>query len=162
MTVDWPEAHLDPIRRAKVLAAALPASASAEGVLDALYRKVWPWVSDVEHSVHRFDSTVSKIVISQRLHIGHVVDATMTVTAKGVRLPFRARIEDGFCLMRARARLYVVIMAAVPVDDGTRTRFFHMEAVPLPMARGLVGLLQREVDHDFANLAAIAAAELRA
>ena len=59
--------------------------------------------------------------------------------------------------MQARARLYLVLMAAEPHDDGARTRFFHLEAVPLPGTRLLRGYLQRVVDADFRNLARLAA-----
>jgi hypothetical protein len=48
-------------------------------------------------------------------------------------------------------------MAAEPDDTGTRTRFFHLEAVPLPGARLLRDRLRREVAADLRNLARLAA-----
>jgi hypothetical protein len=81
----------------------------------------------------------------------------MRATSYGVPLPFDVFLEDGFCLMRARARLYLVVMAAAPEDGGLRTRFLHMEAVPLPGTAVLRPLLRREVRSDLANLARIAA-----
>jgi hypothetical protein len=59
--------------------------------------------------------------------------------------------------MQARARLYMVLMAAEPHDDGARTRFFHLEAVPLPGTRVLRRYLQRVVAADLRNLVRLAA-----
>ena len=81
----------------------------------------------------------------------------IAATTFGIAFPFDVRLEDGFCLMQARARLYLVVMAAEPLDDGERTRFFHLEAIPLPGTAVLRRILQREVDADFRHLARIAA-----
>jgi hypothetical protein len=154
----WPVASLDPIRRAKVLAATIPSAAYHHGVIDAPYRMVWPWVTDLEHSTPSFDSQVDRVVIHRRLEEGDITRLRMTATSHGVPLPFRVRIEDGFCMMRGQARLYLVVMAAVPEAGGERTRFLHMEAIPLP-GTGLVRrFIQREVDSDFANLKRLAEA----
>ncbi len=79
----------------------------------------------------------------------------MTATSHGVSLPFRVRIEDGFCMMSGKARLYLVVMAAVPEDGGERTRFLHLEAIPLPGTRPLRRSLQHEVDSDFCQPEAV-------
>jgi hypothetical protein len=157
---DWPLAELGPLRRAKVLSAALRGAVWVEGVLDAPYRATWSWVADLEHSIPSFDSTVSKVTIQERHALAGDSDiehVRLRATSYGVPLPFEVRIEDGFCLMRARARLYLVVMAAEPEDGGLRTRFLHMEGVPLPGTRLLEPLLRREVRSDLANLARLAA-----
>ena len=59
----WPAASLDPIRRAHVLAAAIPSAAWTEGVLDAPYAETWAWVSDLEHSVPQFDTDVRRVQV---------------------------------------------------------------------------------------------------
>jgi hypothetical protein len=54
--------------------------------------------------------------------------------------------------MRASARLYLVGMAAVP--EGDRTRFRHVEGVPVPgIGRFARPLVRREVAGDLANMA---------
>ena len=152
----WPLAALGPIARARVLAATVPSAASVEGVLDAPYDVVWPWVADLEHSVPRFDAQVRALRVLERRPEGDAEALHIRATSMGMRLPFDVRLENGFCLMQARLRLYLVVMAAEPADDGAHTRFFHMEAVPLPGTGRLRGYLQRAVAADFRNLRRLA------
>ena len=59
--------------------------------------------------------------------------------------------------MQARGRVYTVVMAAAPEPgDPTRTRFVHLEALPLPGGRFVRPVLERLVAHDLANLARLA------
>ncbi|HEY1988336.1 MAG TPA: hypothetical protein VGG43_02625 [Acidimicrobiales bacterium] len=153
---DWPVAVLDPIGRAKVLAATIPSAAFHLGVIEAPYEAVWAHAIDFENFTPRFDNQVDQVVIHHREEQGEVTQVRMTATSHGVPLRFRVRIEDGFCMMSGRARLYLVVMAAVPEGGGERTRFFHMEAIPLPGTGGLRRSLQREVDSDFSNLKRLA------
>ena len=155
--VPWPDATLDPVRRARVLAAGMPGSALVERVLDAPYDTTWPWVTDLPTSVPRFDTQVRRIDVTERWRDDGVERMTITSWANGLRLGFDVWLEDGFCLMRGRHRLYVVVMAARPEDGGARTRFAHVEGVPLPGARVLRGYLQRVVNADVRNLARLAA-----
>jgi hypothetical protein len=152
----WPVATLDPIGRAKLLAATIPSAAFHQGVIDAPYATVWPWVIDLENSTPHFDSQVDRVVIRHRAQEGDVTNLRMTATSHGLPLPFRVRIEDGFCLMKGLARVYLVVMAAVPEDGGERTRFLHMEAIPLPGSAVFRRLIQHEVDADFSNLKRLA------
>ncbi|HEX3839648.1 MAG TPA: hypothetical protein VHU85_02545 [Acidimicrobiales bacterium] len=152
----WPAAALDPIGRARVLAATIPSAAYHHGVIDAPYAAVWPRVIDLENFTPRFDSQVDRVVIHHREEHGEITHLRMSATSHGVSLPFRVRIEDGFCLMRGTARLYLVVMAAVPEDGGARTRFLHLEAIPLPGTGLLRRFIQREVDSDFSNLSRLA------
>ena len=59
-------------------------------------------------------------------------------------------------MMKGMARLYLVVMAAVPENGGERTRFLHMEAIPLPGTVHLRRSIQHEVDSDFSNLKRLA------
>ncbi len=152
----WPVASLDPIGRAKVLAATIPSAAYHHGVIDAPYEAVWSHAIDFENFTPRFDSQVDRVVIHHREEQGEVTHVRMTATSHGISLPFRVRIEDGFCMMSGKARLYLVVMAAVPEDGGERTRFLHMEAIPRPGTRRLRRSLQHEVDSDFSNLKRLA------
>jgi hypothetical protein len=63
-------------------------------------------------------------------------------------------MEDGLCLMRARGRLFFVGMAAVAEGPG-RTRFRHVEGVPLPGGRLLRPVFRRTSRSDLGHLARI-------
>jgi hypothetical protein len=142
----WPDATLDPIRRLHVVAAALPNAGIGEIVVDRPYDEVWPWLMDLERSVPTFDAVVESIRIR-----GVGRDGRLRITARQrgnpLPMPFLVTVEDGWCLMQARARAFVVLMAAVPLDDG-RTRYAHAEAVPIPGTGFLRARLQRMVDAD--------------
>jgi hypothetical protein len=152
----WPVASLGALGRAKVLGAAIPSAAWVEGVLDAPYRAAWSWVTDLETSVPRFDTQVRRLEVRSRWVEDDVERLRIIAHGLfGLPLGFDVRMEHGFCLMRSR--LYVVVMAAQPEDGGARTRFVHLEAVPLPGAGALRPMVQRVVDADFRNLARLAA-----
>ena len=57
----WPVAAFGPIGRARALGASIPSAAWTEGILDAPYDTAWPWVTDLEVSVPRFDTQVRKL-----------------------------------------------------------------------------------------------------
>jgi hypothetical protein len=151
---DWPVATLDPIRRARVLAATVPNAAAIETVIDAPFQDVWPWMVDFERSVPEFDTTIRKVRVHARRREGHVEHVALTATGVGmpVGLPCTARVEDGFCIMQGRWRLYLVVMAAAPTDGGAHTRFVHMEAIPLPGSWLARSYLQRVVRADVAGI----------
>jgi hypothetical protein len=151
-SIDWPTASLDPIARAKVLGRAIPSAAWQETIVDVPYERAWSWIRDLERSVPSFDRVVSRL----RVRAVHVEDGAeqlaLSVSNFGIPIPFEARIEEGFCLMQARARLYLVVMAATPADDGRRAHVLHLEAVPLPGTGFLRRFIQREVKNDLANM----------
>jgi hypothetical protein len=144
----WPTATLDPIRRARVLAAAVPGG-FAEVVIDAPYARVWSWLRDLERSVPAFDTQVDDLRITSRAPhpAGTGEEIRFVATNHRIPIPFRARLEDGWCLMQARGRAFVVVMAAIP-DGADRTRYAQLEAVPLPGGRLLRRRLTRDVGHD--------------
>lgn len=156
--ISWPPAELTPLVRARALAAAIPSAASAEVTLAAPFADCWRFIADLPHSVPAFDGDVSSLRIRTRVEIGDGVEQlTATVHNHGVPWPFSVRLESGFCLMQARARLYTVVMAAAPEPgDPTRTRFLHVEAVPLLGGRLVRSVIERLVAHDMANLARLA------
>jgi hypothetical protein len=141
--VGWPSAELDAIARLRVIEAANPFVAAAEGVVDA------PWISDLERSVPEFDGSVSRIRINRRDGADLAISAWSGKVP--VPLPLRARLEEGFCLMQGRGRIYLVGMAAVA--EGDRTRVRHVEGVPLPgIGRLARAAVQREVRHDLKGM----------
>jgi hypothetical protein len=156
--IAWPTAGLDPLARARVLAAAMPGAAFAQRTVDAPFATTWGWIEDLPRSVPTFDRDVSAIRIRTRVDRGAgVQDLTATVRTHGIPYPFTIRLEPGFCLMQARARAYVVMMAAAPVaGDPSRTRLVHVEGVPLPGAGLLRPVLARLVEGDVNRIAQLA------
>ena len=151
--IDWPVATLDPIQRAKVLATAIPSAAWAEGEIDAPFESTWEWLTEFEHSVPLFDPMVRRVRVHRRWREEDDAERVdMTASTFGVRTRFDVRLEDGFCLMKARTRIYVVVMAAVPLDDGRRTRVLSMEAVPRRGTALLRPVLQRAVRADIRGI----------
>ena len=156
MSARWPTATLGPVARARALAASIPSAAWAEGILDAPYDVTWRWLRDLEVSVPRFDSQVKRLRVTERRAEDGAERLRVKAWSMGVALPFDVRLEDGFCLMQAWARLYLVVMAAESHDDGRRTRFFHVEAIPLPGAALMRRAVARGVRADLANLTRLA------
>lgn len=148
----WPTATLDPIRRARVLAAAMPGG-FAETVFDVPYARAWPWLTDFERSVPAFDALVDRLRITDRQvdPDGNAENLRFTSTKFHVPLRFTARVEDGWCVMRASARAFVVVIAAMP-DGPDRTRYAQLEAVPLPGGQLLRRRFTRDVHHDIAGI----------
>jgi hypothetical protein len=150
--VRWPMATLDPIRRARVMAAAIPGG-FAETVLDVPYERAWRWLSDLERSVPAFDAQVGRLRITARGPDSDGVGEHISFIATNhhLSLTFTARMEDGWCVMQSRFRLFVVVMAAVPEGAG-RTRYAQLEAVPLPGGHLLAPRFTRDVRHDIKGI----------
>ena len=141
---DWPQASLDYVARARVVAAALPGAGVVESTFDVPFDRYWGFVADLERSVPAFDPNVGALVVEQR------DGERLVVRARSPRgLPSRFDVDltdDGWCLMVERHRLFTVVMAAVP--DGGRTRAIHVEAVPRRVGRLLRPLMRRNVRLD--------------
>jgi hypothetical protein len=150
--VRWPTATLDPIRRARVMAAAVPGG-FAEAVFDVPYERAWSWLTDLERSVPAFDAQVDRLRITERRPDSDGVGEHISFIATNhhLSLPFTARLEDGWCVMQSRFRIFVVVMAAVP--EGTdRTRYAQLEAVPRPGGRLLARRFTRDVGRDIEGI----------
>lgn len=129
-----PSAQLDPIRRLKVLAAAIPGAAVAEGTLDAPFDAVWETVRDLEH-VGGIEIFVGDPRIRSRRPDpetgGERLELEYKVRPIGKREVLDVDLRPGWCLMQSP--LGLAAMAAVP--EGERTRFAHLEAVRFPGRR---------------------------
>jgi hypothetical protein len=145
----WPVAELDAIGRLRALASAYPSAGIAEVALDVPFDEAWAWVTDFENNVPRLDTMVRKVRV-RRLGDGRL---RMLAWLRWSPLPwpFRVRVERGFCVMQARAKAFLVVMAAVP-DDRGMTRYAHAEAVPIRRLGVLRRLYQRMVEADLARL----------
>ena len=150
MSAAWPDAELDPIRRLHVVAAGLPNVAVGEVTVDMPFDELWPWLMDLERSVPLVDSMVTDVRMTGVDRKGRT---RMRARQRGVPfpVPFVVTEEDGWCVMQAVGRLFVVLMAAVPTEDG-RTRYAHAEAIPLPGTRFLRPFLRWLVKGDIEGM----------
>src|SRR5580700_5056725 len=100
MTENWPVADLDPVRRLRVLAAAVrfPVYVS-EVVLPAPAERVWAAAADLERALPSFISTVRSARITQAE--GERLELLATGTL-GQRARFDVVLRPGWCLMRSR------------------------------------------------------------
>jgi hypothetical protein len=129
MTENWPVADLDPVRRLRVLAAAVRFPVYlGEVVLLAPFEEVWAEVSDLEHALPRRLSTVRSARITRAE--GDRLELLATGNL-GQRARFDVVLRPGWCLMRSRFVLGA--MAAVPEAGGTR--FAALGGFRLPGAR---------------------------
>ncbi len=153
----WPVAAFGPIGRARAMAASIPSAAWTEGILDAPYAVAWPWIADLAVSVPRFDTQVRKLRVLARRAEDGAERLRVAATTFGVACPLR-RAARGRLLSHAGPGPYVPRPHGGRAPRrGARTRFMHLEAVPLPGTRLLRARLQRAVDADFRNLARLAA-----
>jgi hypothetical protein len=151
----WPEATLDGVRRLRVLAAVLPGVHLEEREVDVPFERVWAFMTDIERNVPRFDRDVASVRVTHRE--GNQL-RIVTRTRRGLVAPFRVEIENGFMLMQAPARAYVVGSAAHALDDG-RTRYAHMEGVPRSVGRIRNARTARHVAADVDGIARLLEAE---
>lgn len=152
----WPIATLSPTGRARALAAGLPGAVLQEGVIDAPFGEVWGFVGDLQRSVPSFDETVAQLRIVDRDGTRLRVRARSSARMGRLPLDFDVDLEDGWCWMVARPRIYVVGMAAEPdPSDPGRTRYAHLEGLtirPRALARATRWRSRRHVASDVAGI----------
>jgi len=123
----WPDVDLDPIKRLRVMARVLPGVWMEERIIDAPFDRVWEFASNLERAPE-FDTDVHSVKVVSRE--GDSLRIKVRADVLGLALPptsVAVELREGWCWMRSP--LYVVGMAAVP--EGDRTRFGHLEGVPL-------------------------------
>ena len=145
----WPAAELDPVRRLRILVAALPQAAFRERVLDAPFDDVWGVASDLERNTALWKTDVRAVRVLQR--DGERLEVELR-SYLGIRLRLRAVLRSGWCVMQGP--LLVVGMAAAA--DGARTRFAHFQALSLPGSRVLRPVLRHRIHHEFQALERLA------
>lgn len=152
----WPTASLSTTGRARALAAGLPGAVLQEGVIDAPFDRVWGFISDLERSVPTFDATVARLRVVDRDGTRLRARTRASWRMATVPLDFDVDLEEGWCWMVARPRIYVVCMAAEPdADDPDRTRYAHVEGLtvrPRVLARATRWRSRRHVASDVAGI----------
>ena len=136
----YPGVDLDPIRRMRVLAAAIPGAAVVEAVLDAPFDPVWAAATDFER-VNAIEVLIARSHVRARRPDAATGGERLEVEYRprpfGPRDVLEIDLRPGWCWMQSR--LSVAAMAAVP-EDPARTRFAHLEALRVP-GRRLIGPL---------------------
>ena len=145
----WPSTELDPVRRMRILVAALPHAAFLERVLDAPFDDVWGIASDLERGTPQWEKNVAALAILQRE--GDRLEVQIR-SPFGIRVRAQAVLRPGWCVMQGR--VFAVGMAAAP--EGERTRFAHFEALSLPGCRVLRPLLRHRIHHEFQTVERLA------
>lgn len=139
MSVGWPSADLDPVRRLRVLGEAIPGAAVAEAVLGAPFDDVWAAATDFEGAVPRIELFIGRAEVVSRE--GERVSVRITLPLIGRPQPLEVVLRPGWCWMVSP--MAVAGMAAVP--EGAATRFAHLEALTLPGGRFVAPLLQAKM-----------------
>jgi hypothetical protein len=135
---DWPVVELGPLDRLRVMSRVLPGVWMEERVIDAPFDDVWDFASDLERAPE-FDTDLHSVKVvsreADRLRIRVRADVFGLAMPP---VPVAVELREGWCWMRSP--LYVVGMAAAP--EGGRTRFGHLEGVPLHGPRAVQALLR--------------------
>ena len=152
----WPTASLSPTARARALAAGIPGVVLQEGTLDAPFAEVWGFIADLERSVPAFDDAGARLEVVERDGTRLRIHTRASWRMAGLPLDFDVDLEDGWCWMVSRPRLYVVAMAAEPdpAEPG-RTRYAHLEGItvrPRALARATRWRSRRHVASDVAGI----------
>lgn len=131
--------HLDPVRRLRILAGALPGCGYVERTLNAPFDAVWAVGGDLIAGVPAFESTVRRVDVERREG-----DRLIVTTHGPVGPPrvFEAILRPGWCWMQSGPVL--VGMAATPAGPD-RTLFAHLEGTRLAATRVVRPLLRRKM-----------------
>jgi hypothetical protein len=137
MNQTWPVAELDPIRRLRVMAASLPATALVEVVVAAPLDLAWATAADLETSLPLMIRDFRSV---------HIVETEtdqlrMDVRGKlGQRARFDVVLRPGWCWMQSR--LWVGGLAAVDQPgEPAGTRIGFLGGLRIPGARLLKPVL---------------------
>lgn len=90
MSDEWPVTVLDPVRRLRVMAAAIPGAVYSEDVMDASFAEVWAVASDLRNELPHLLSDVRSVRVT-RLE-GERLEA-LTRNGLGMRARFD-RLEE--------------------------------------------------------------------
>ncbi|NUR89083.1 MAG: hypothetical protein HOY71_33790, partial [Nonomuraea sp.] len=113
--MNWPVADLDPVRRLRVLAAAVPGAVVAERIVPAPFERVWEVASDLEREFGTFEPDMRRLRIVADDGGGRLVAEARS--RYGMRARFDVDLRPGWCWMQSRFLL--VGLAATAVPEGT-------------------------------------------
>ncbi|HEY3480817.1 MAG TPA: hypothetical protein VGL02_18125 [Streptomyces sp.] len=107
---NWPVADLDPVRRMRVLASALPSGAYAELRIDASFERVWGYLADLDRSIPDLIGFIRRFDLA--------ADGSAIATGLlGNRGRFAVDLREGWCVMQDR----FVVGGFAAIADGEAT-----------------------------------------
>ncbi|MFI6396310.1 hypothetical protein ACIBHY_53780 [Nonomuraea sp. NPDC050547] len=113
--MNWPVVDLDPVRRLRALAAAIPGAHVAERVIPAPFELIWEVASDLEREFGTFEPDMRHVRIVADDGHGRLVATARS--RYGMRARFAVDLRPGWCWMQSRFLL--VGLAATAVPGGT-------------------------------------------
>ncbi|WP_370364404.1 hypothetical protein [Catenulispora sp. GP43] len=126
----WPVADLDPVRRMRVLASALPSGAYGELRIEAPFDRVWHYLADLDHSIPDLIGFIRRFELA--------ADGSALATGLlGNRGRFEVELREGWCVMQDR----FVVGGFAAVADGDATLLAGCGAVRTAGIRKVVPLL---------------------
>lgn len=125
MNQHWPVASLDPIRRLRVMAAAIPGAGLTELIIDAPPELVWQTAGNLEAEMPRLVRDFRSVTVIPGDEDRLVMHARGYL---GQRARFDVVIRPGWCWMQSR--FLVCGMAAAPDPGGTRFGFLGGIRIP--------------------------------
>jgi hypothetical protein len=127
---NWPVADLDPVRRMRVLASALPSGAYGELRVEAPFERVWGYLADMDRSIPELIGFIRRFELR--------TDGSALATGLlGNRGRFAVDLRDGWCVMQDR----FVVGGFAAVADGEGTLVAGCGAVRTAGIRRAVPLL---------------------
>jgi hypothetical protein len=132
MSRDWPTAPVDPVRRLRALAEAIPGAAVTERVVDAPMDRVWALLSDFEHRFAELQADMTSVRVL-------AADGDRVELLARGRLGQRARlsgvVRPGWCWLQGQ--MLIVAMAATP-EGPDRTRVALTGGLRVPRRAAIV------------------------
>ncbi|GLY81747.1 hypothetical protein [Actinoallomurus iriomotensis] len=152
MTVRWPTADLDPVRRLRALAAGIPGAHVTERVLDEPFAEVWALLADLEGTFGRIEPDMRRIRVIRT--DGDRLEARAR-SRFGMRARFDGTLRPGWCWLQSR---FLLIGVAAAPEPGGGTRVALTGGVRVPGRAALVPLgVRRAADRALDRLTALAA-----
>jgi hypothetical protein len=132
MTLDWPTAELDPVRRLRVLAAGVRGAHVTEQLIPAPLPVVWAALTDFEGDFTRVVTDMHRVTIENR-------DLRSVTLLAQSRFGFRARlsgpVHDGWCLLQSR---FLLVAIAAVAEDPANTRVAFTGGVRVPRQPAII------------------------
>jgi hypothetical protein len=144
----WPTTDLDPVRRLRVLAAAIPGASVTERVMDAPWVDVWRILSDLDGGFTAIQPDMSRLHVE--LHEGsHVV--ALVRSRFGMRARLTGVLKPGWCWLQSR---FLLIGMAVTPEPGGGTRVALTGGVRVPGRAAIIPIgVRRESRRSLQRLA---------
>jgi hypothetical protein len=150
MTENWPQAHLDDVRRLRALAAGIPGAAVTERVFDRPLAVVWEQLWDDGRNFAEIQPDMRSI---SELTIDGERVSLHARSRHGFRAHLQGTVRPGWCWLQSR---YLLIGMAAAAEPGGGTRVALTGGIRLPGQAALLPIgVRRESTKSLNRLAAL-------